>query len=298
MKRILFILLAFFLFIGVHAQGIDTTKTYVVLKNDGTEYVGKIISKDSREILIKTENVGEIYIPMHEISEIKEVSETDRSKSGIVIFDDRFATRYFFTTNALPIERGESYIQWNLYGPDMQFGVADNLSVGFMSSWVAFPIVGTIKYSFPSKPDSKFNAGVGTLLGTYSWTSLQSVIALPFASFTFGDRKSNISFTGGMFHTSGALFDSDHFSETRPLVSVAGLKKLGNKATFVFDSVIALKGEGDKNSFAFVMPGIRLQTKPKRAFQFGLTGVYHTSFDETGGWMPIPIPYVQWFQTL
>lgn len=302
MKKIallLFLALFGLVSIDVQAQDIDTSKTYLIIKNDGTEYIGKIMSKDAREVLIATENVGQIYIPMHEISEIKEVSETDRNRSGTVIFDDRFATRYFFTTNALPIEKGESYIQWNLWGPDMQFGVADNLSVGLMTSWVAFPIVGTVKYSFPAKDNSKVHFGAGTLLGTYSWTNLNSIIALPFASLTFGDRKANISITGGAFHTSGRLFDSDRFEETRPLLSIGVIKKMGNKATFVFDSVIALRGQDDEFGFSFFMPGIRLQTKPNRAFQLGLTGIRHGAIEGSfGGWVPLPVPYVQWFQTL
>ena len=103
---------------------IDSTKTYRIVKNDGTEFLGKILSQDAREVLLLSDKIGQVIIPKHEIREIIEVKAEDMSITGEYIPNEVFATRYFITTNGLPIEKGESYIQWNLFGPDVQIGRA------------------------------------------------------------------------------------------------------------------------------------------------------------------------------
>lgn len=292
--------LFFFVFVGIfsllsfeaNAQDIDTSKTYVVIKNDGTEYVGQILSKDGREVLIKTKKVGDIYIPMHEIKEIKEVDPKDLTPSGAYQHSDAFATRYFITTNGVPIEKGESYILWNLYGPDFEFGVADNLTVGIMTTWLTVPLVGSVKYTIPLSEGGNTNLAVGTLLGTGSWAGLDNFGALPYASLTMGDRKANISLTGGFIHLRGNI-DEGLETETRPLLSIGGLTKIGNKASFVFDSVIAPPTDAEGSTVALLMPGIRIQTKPNKAFQFGFTAVA-----ADGEVFPFPLPFIQWFQKI
>jgi hypothetical protein len=37
----------------------------------------------------------------------------------------------------------------SLWGPDFEFGIAENFSVGVMTTWLAYPLVGTAKYSIP-----------------------------------------------------------------------------------------------------------------------------------------------------
>ena len=54
---------------------------------------------------------------------------------------------------------------YNLWGPDFQFGVAENLSVGVMTSWLAVPVIVTAKISIPVVRD-RMNIGTGALLGT------------------------------------------------------------------------------------------------------------------------------------
>lgn len=272
----------------VQAQDIDTSKTYVVIKNDGTEYVGKIVSKDAREVLLRTKATGDIYIPMHEVKEIQEIKESDMSPSGKIVRDDVFATRYILTTNGLPMKKGDSYINWYLFGPDFQFGVADNIGVGVMTTWLASPLVGTFKYTIPLNDRKTTNLGLGTLVGTLSWADPSGFGALPYASLTFGDRKSNLTFTGGLLYT-----QFDNSSDTRGLFSVAAMTKIGDKVSLVFDSVIAPPATSDGSTFAYLIPGLRIHTKPKRAFQFGFGGVA-----VEGELLPVPIPIINFFQQI
>jgi hypothetical protein len=306
---------------------IEADKLYLVTKFDGAEFLGNIVSYDARELLIRTQKIGDVYIPKHEIKEIKEVNpEIYKEFSG----EELFATRYFITTNGLPIKKGENYIQWNLYGPDFQFGVADNFGVGIMTSWAAIPIIINAKYSINLGKNT--NMALGLLAGTGSWAAPDFGGVLPFAALTFGNRKNNITFSAGY----GALFLSndvynpmtyistkDHFTEGRVLLSIAGMAKISPKFSIVFDTFISPIGTErtvtnwvDKGVYdptkpnyipnyvqeksierspglAIILPGIRWQLKPDAAFQFGFTGFY---FDNK--FQPFPIPMVQWYRRL
>ena len=46
------------------------TLMYRIVKNDGGELIGKILQKDAREILVRTIDNREIYIPQHVIKEL------------------------------------------------------------------------------------------------------------------------------------------------------------------------------------------------------------------------------------
>lgn len=307
----------------------DTTKTkmHVVVKNDGTEFIGTIVSQDAREVLIETRDKGEIIIPKHEIKLIRELLPTEFTATGIYIPDEVFSTRYFITTNGLPINKGESYVQWNLYGPDIQFGVGKNFGLGIMTSWIAVPIIGTAKYSI--KLGKNTNLGVGALLGTGSWTLPKFSLALPFTALTFGDRKANLTLSGGygavtypteVYRPATQSYVEDKTTEGRMLFSVAFMFKVGRKVSFVFDSFIVPAGKPyyntvpnysydpvtgqtillgtieekhERPNFSLFVPGIRWQMETKSAFQFGFAGM--SSEGET---VPFPIPMVQWYRKI
>lgn len=270
---------------GQDSTYVDENKLVVVEKHNGVTYVGKILSQDAREVLIETKELGQVVIPKHEIKSIKEIQPGELSSSMGYIGREVFATRYFISTNGLPIEKGDSYVQWNLFGPDVQLGVAKNFGIGIMTSWLGFPILGSAKYSIPLS--DKLNLGVGTLLGTGSWTDPDLGIALPFAALTYGNRTKNLTFSGGY----GAVFNDYELTE-RALFSVAGMVKVSKKITLVFDSFI-MSPDGNSSGFALLIPGLRLQTESDKAFQFGFAGIVI----EGEAW-PLPIPMVQWYRML
>jgi hypothetical protein len=317
MKVFILLLIVFTVCSNSYSQG-DTTKisadttTYRILKFDGSEFVGKIISRDPREILLQTKNLGLIYIPQHTIKDISAVHAEDFSPSGEFIGENLFSTRYFITTNGLPIKKGEHYVQWNLYGPDFQFGVAENFGVGIMTSWIGMPIIGTAKYSFNLR--KKTHLAIGTLAGTGSWALPDWGLLLPYGALSVGDRKSNLTFSAGY----GLIF-SEAESQGRALTSIAGMTKIGKKLSLVFDSFILLAGKSvtttrtdyiynpvtminepttitevdKKPGVALLIPGIRLHIDDSRAFQFGFAGVY-----AEGEFLPLPLPMIQWYRRL
>lgn len=311
-------------------SGDDPPLVHIIIKNDGTRFVGTIISRDAREVLIDTPNLGEIFIPMHEIREIREAKPSEVSPTGEYIPGEVFSTRYFITTNGLPIEKGESYIQWNLYGPDFQFGVGENFGLGILTTWFGSPLIGSAKYSIDLP--GNLSLGAGLLVGSGSWAMPDLGLILPFGAFTIGDRVSNLTFSFGY---GGATYKESNYnpisnretekriSDGRMLFSIAGMAKAGKKLSLVFDSFIVLPGgyrefteynfdysydpvtgnysekitavtkKERRGGITLLIPGIRLQTEPNKAFQFGFAGLY---FD--GELIPTPIPMVTWYRML
>jgi hypothetical protein len=289
----------------------DTLKEkelYIITKNDGVIYVGEIVYDNAREVFIKTKKTGDLIIPKHEIKSIVKARESEINAEGEIVQSEVFATRYFITTNAIPISKGESYILWNIYGPDFQFGLGKNVGVGIMSTWVGMPIIGTLKYSFSK--NEKFHYGFGVLGGTGSWAVPEWGMILPFGIMTFGDKKANINFSAGY----GAIIERGE-SDGRFLFSVAGFSKIGKKISVVLDSFIMPAGNyfneqetnynpstglnetivvrKRKEGFALIIPGIRWQLEPNKAFQFGFAGLM-----VNGEAVPAPIPMIQWFRKL
>jgi hypothetical protein len=294
---------------------------HMIIKNDNSQYTGEILYQDIREVIIRTEKLGDIAIPKHEIREIRELGEGD-FRDGIFIGTDLFTTRYFLTTNGLHVRKGESYVQWSLFGPDFQFGLADNFGVGVMTSWLAIPIIGTAKYSRQLGKNTSFAAG--TLLGTGSWAQPDFGIALPFVALTIGGRSHNVNFSTGyglVFYSTETYnpftdrSTTEKFREGRLLFSLAGITRISPAISLVFDSFITPPGPyqtrteweyswGTDNyrevttterssALMIFVPGIRWHTRANAAFQFGFTGAY---FD--GEFVPVPIPMVQWFRKL
>ncbi len=118
-----------------------SNKIVVITTNSGGEFVGIILFQDAKEVLIETKDRGKVSIPKYEIQKMREVSRGQLNANGEFISEDIFATRYFFTTNGLPLEKGESYMLYTILGPEIHFGVAKNLTIGIMTSWIGIPII-------------------------------------------------------------------------------------------------------------------------------------------------------------
>lgn len=290
---------------------IQDTNQYRFIKTDGGEILGKIISQDAREILVLMKDNRKIYIPQHTIKEIVLISNSNFNNNGDFVGEDKFSTRYFITTNGLPIKKGENYIQWNLFGPDFQFGIGKNLGVGIMTSWLGMPIIGSIKKSWELGDKTQF--AIGGLIGTGSWASPDFGGMLPFGTISHGDRTKNISISAGY----GAIWQ-DGGTSGRALASIAGMIKISQKVSLVFDSFILLPGKtetktrvedfydlaGDfksktvtyeekKSGFVLLIPGVRVHQSEGKAIQFGFSGMYVNN-----ELLPVPIPMVQWYRSI
>jgi hypothetical protein len=276
-------------------DSVYSSKIYVVTKNDGTKFVGIIVKNDAREVFIKTKDRGDIYIPKHEIKEIKELEQGQLDSSGNLVIKQMFSTRYFLTTNALPMDKGDNYAQLNLFGPEFHFGVGKTFNLGIMTSWIGAPIIGAAKQSFKLTDNAHFAVGGLFGSGSYVFRGLRW-FALPFGALTIGNSASNfnISYGYGMVnvrrwnYSYGRSYLS-YQTEGSSLLSIGFMSRLNNKITFVFDSMIIL---GDDAS-GFLSPGLRFQIEENKAFQFGfLLGVADSEI------VRIPIPMISWFRKI
>ncbi len=269
MKKLLFLLVALVCFQLSYGQitESDTNQSaqlFVVTKNDGTEYIGKILSDDGREILIYTEALGKIYIPKSDIRSIVKIEDRKEIIFGEYRSTGPFTTRYAFTTNALPIVKGENYALINLYGPEVHFAVTDHLNIGIMSTWIASPMVLALKYSIKSS-NEKINFSIGTLYGTSGYlNTFKGFGGLHFANVSFGNRKQNLTLSAGYGYAQTGIetqilvpqtvysnepylieTNANSYLDMKPLIhgplcSIAGIAPVGAKASFVFDSMFGL----------------------------------------------------------
>ena len=353
----LLITMACFAQINLFAQEpSDTVQSNIQLsllvKNDGTEYIGEIISDDGREVLIMTKELGKIYIQKSDIKSITRIEDVKDIVYGEYRIAGPFTTRYSFTTNALPIQKGENYALINLYGPEVHFAVSEQLSLGVMTTWAVSPLIVAGKYTFSKDTTRNFNVSIGSLIGTTGYLNqFRGYGGLHFMNFTSGSRSKNITFSAGYAHlmagfegykpSEGITFSDSRYQvgelTTRPtvhgpIVSIAGIAKVGAKASFVFDSMLGVFSQNswntrttaitesyydyDLNQYVdgwyqhettyytsrttalFIMPGMRFQKTDKKAFQVSLAGVSVFEWvDAFGGAnsYSFPMPMLMWF---
>ena len=267
---LLFFILASFISNAQAPQNDGDTLKYLVVCNNGIEYVGQILSDDGREILILTQQLGRIYIPKSEIKSMTLVDEQLDFREGEFLGQGAFNTRYQFTTNAFPIKKGENYAMINLYGPEVHFGVLPNLSVGVMATWIASPIALAVKYTVPTQ-NSKLNFGVGTIMASSGYfNQAKGYGGLHWGMATYGTRRSNatLSVGYGYFNSGFSFTDQSYYYQPgtyaavlsqgvysfpipemltyetevgnfkAPLVGISGMTLVGKKASFIWDVMI------------------------------------------------------------
>lgn len=111
-----------------------------------------------------------------------------------------FTTRYQFSTNCFPIRKGDHYTMLNLYGPEVHFAVHKDLSIGLMTTWIASPAALALKYTRGTL-NPKINYGVGALVGALGLAkTFQGCGGLYWGMITYGDRRTNITFSAGFGH--------------------------------------------------------------------------------------------------
>lgn len=355
MKSLILISVYFLFNISIHAQEtpIDTN-TYLIVTVTGTEYFGQIISDDGREVLIMTKKIGKLYLTKESIKSISKVKDSDLleleamyNNNGEFNSEGPFSTRYYFTTNCFPVKKGENYAMIHLYGPEVHFSVSKRLSVGVMATWIASPIALALKYTIPTK-NEKVNFGLGTIIGSSGYLNQGLGFGgLHWGMVTLGDRKSNLTFSGGYAYVNTGIKDMDNSERipgsypavddgyggkkfnntiprkeinnnttTAPVIGLAGITKVGKKASLFFDSMIFFGNRqenitkqiydsnnkplsteviaGNPHSItAIIMPGMRFQKADNTAFQFALAGVIGRR--SNGDSYAFPMPMCSWF---
>jgi hypothetical protein len=273
MKNNIFNLLLFAFFLsGVSYSQVNSadTNTYVIKKSNGIEYLGKILSDDGREVLILTEGLGKIYIPKADIMIIKVVNIEKEIVNNEYRDKGVFTTRYQFSTNAFPIDKGENYSMVNLYGPEVHLAVSKRFSIGVMATWIASPLVLAAKYTIPTQ-NEKLNFGFGTLLGTSGYLNeAKSFGGLFWGMASLGNRSRNVTLSvgysfvslgngseryfdqPGIYPAQEDIFGNKYFANpvagfnintkgqtpSATILGIAGITPIGKKARFICDALL------------------------------------------------------------
>ena len=348
MKKLIPVLILLSVFLNAYPQKNpkDTagkTDLKVITKNDGTEYIGIILNDDGREVLIETESIGKIYLPKADIKSIVKVESKNRIVNGEYLSTGPFTTRYAFTNNAHPIKKGENYAMINLFGPEIHFAATNNFNIGLMSTWIASPLILAMKYTFKNS-DSKINFSAGSLVGTSGYLNqFRGFGGLHWMSMTIGDRLKNFTVSAGYgyiksgmtmnYPAEGVYYNTYPTNEQiirpfnkGPLMSLAGVIKVGAKTSLIFDSMVftfeertsngtyqeltpgyyngslyveptftfTVKNEVNPKTALLIMPGVRFQKSETKAFQFCLAGV--AIFGKNNN--SFPFPMCTWFYKL
>ncbi len=252
----------------------NDTNYYYIGTLDGGQFLGKIISKNDREFYIDTRDKGKMYIPKYVISEIKHVNTYTQSGSNThkpggndhqIYPPNPHPSRYYYSPSALPIEKGEGYINCTyflLY--QAQYGLTDHISLGGTMTIVGMPAMFNVKWS--QKVRRNLYIGAGGQIGKTWWTSNSDAIGVGFVNATLGNEESNITLNGGY-----GFYGKEHIN----LVSIAATQRISKKLSLMFEAWSILQPNYDPIFFGG--PGFRLYAGKKATWDFGFIAL---SFQE------------------
>lgn len=250
------------------------TLLVVLSVNSGEEFVGTIVSEDPREITIRLQNGKLLMIPTYSVKSITPLSKTTLLK-GKPIFPNPHPSRYFYTPSAIPMDKGEIYIQ-SIYGLvyQVQFGLTKNFSLGATTTIIGVPLGLTGKYSI--QIDEKNTLAFGGLAGIVGWRTSTN-LGIGFAAYTYGSKESNITLAGGY----AWINEKNNGNNNSPVMSFSGNKRLTKN--------LSLLGELwylPESGIFFGGPCFRLYRNKKSSFDLGIWSVKSGDLD---GGILIPV---------
>ncbi len=217
-------------FAQVETDTLEKGKKVIVVMKNGDEYHGEIKKVTNEEILLKTGS-KEVSIQKSKVEKIHLDSTTSKYP-----FENVNDTRYYFFGNsAITLDQWKGYYQ-NIYGL-LNFGyigITDNITLGAGSEifstiggipiWVFAPKVGT-------KIAKNMHVGCGITMGGFH---NQGCGGYGYGAFTYGNSKSNISFTAGQ------AFYIQHEKQLNfhpmPVFSLSGMHRIGKNFALVAEN--------------------------------------------------------------
>lgn len=219
----------------------DSTRTVKVETTDGNVFIGNVISEDSLNLVIKTQNLGDLKIPLNTIKSKTELKDLRKVGSDYWLPNPQ-SSRYFWAPNGYGLEKGSSYYQniWILYN-QFSFGLSDNFSVGagmlplFLFAGAPTPVWIVPKLSIPVVKD-KLNIGTGAFLGAFYSTDAMG-FGLLYATSTIGSRDKNVSL--GLAY---GFADGEWMK--KPIINASFLIRTGPKGYLISENyLITAEGE-------------------------------------------------------
>jgi len=309
MKHIFYALLLFSFLIPFHANAQDLeqkspdTTWYALVTHDGVEYIGQILDKNDREYHIRKQDGTGLYIPAYLIKTVEPI-HTAQFKEGTYMASNPHASRYFYTPSAIPIKKGDGYIQ-TIFGAvwQFQYGITDHFSLGIGTPLIGAPIWITPKFSF--KLADKIHFALGAQAGSIGWLnqSWKSVFGVEYGVFTFGDDQANLSLGAGYlglrlivenYYWDAVTQQGYYLDEVEKYgslaVSLAGMKRINNNMSLMMELWTIPSIEEDMALF-FGGPGLRLR-RNLNIWDFGFWVIHINNQENQSDNLTFPVPYI------
>lgn len=268
------------------AQATSDSTLVQIETTDGNEFIGPVVMEDSEKIVIKTNNLGEITIPIRNIKSRKTIL-IQQVKNGKLWFANPQATRYFWAPNGFGLKKGEGYYQniWVLWN-QFAYGLTGNFSIGggmiplFFFGGAPTPVFGTVKFSIPVAED-KFNIGLGAIAGTALGES-ETGVGMLYGITTFGNRDKNVSVGMGYGFAGGDWASS-------PTFNVNGMFRVSSRGYFITENYIISSGG---ETVVLLSAGGRSNIK-KVALDYGLFIPFYSEMDTFFAipWLGFTVPF-------
>jgi len=213
----------------------DTIEIYIIVMDEGNEFIGKIIEETPTFYRLKTDVYGIIELLKINIKSINAL-KIEQVRNGVYWKDHIQSSRYFWQPNGYGLKKGEAYYQnvWVFFN-QFGLGLSDNVFLGagilplFLLGGGPTPIWITPKLSFPLKKE-KVNFGVGGLFATIVGQEGAN-LGIVYGSVTFGERNRNLTIGTGWGYGDGSWLNS-------PIFSVSFLSRVRKKGYFLMENYI------------------------------------------------------------
>ncbi len=257
----------------------NDTLIYRIETIDGNAFTGYILSRDDQQIVLQTENFGQIKIRNSNIRSMTLVHPDDEQAEDQVE-EIPSTSRYFWAPSGYNLKEGEGYYQnvWVLFN-QVSYGVSDRVTIGagmiplFLFAGTPTPVWITAKLSLPVVKDY-FNLGAGVLAAGILGEG--TGVGIAFGTGTLGTRDRNVSL--GM----GWGFSEDGFSGI-PVINFSTMVRYSERSYFISENY-------------FVDQELILSAGGRTTFQ-RISLDYGLIFPVTGGeflalpWLGLTIPF-------
>ena len=256
------IILTFFICSSVFAQDLIEDKKYIFEFRDGTTIIGNYLYSKDGNIWIKDILNDEVYLPKVMVAQVHEANENN-IVDGEYWFPNLHDTRYFFSPSAYGLVEGEGYYghsYWLLW--QMQYGVSDDLSVGFGTTLIGLPTSLNVKYCQEIKKNLNAAFGyfwVGDLFNVIRGEE-NSFINLPYTVLTTGSKEKNLSI--GFGYNLQEISNGDIDAIDRIAFNLGGITRTSRRFSLVFEAW--LLNIGSDEPVALGGPGVRYYRKINR----------------------------------
>jgi hypothetical protein len=255
---------------------ISNDSIYVIELNDGTLISGNMVSEDNREIVVLTENKGQIILPKYTIKSRRLALKTDYLDSKL-IHKNPHPSRYFYSPSAFPLEKNTGYFNLTYFSVmQVQYGLTDEFSVGVSSTFLLMPLLINAKWS--EKIDDNLYVSFGGQLGRLWWTSESPIVGLGFGNVTYGNPEQNVSLNVGYGFLSEEGENSGLF-----MGSVCGNKRISDKVSLMLDLFYLNDGV---SPVVLGGPGIRIYSGKRVAWDIGIMAFSYSETYENYDWNP------------